>query len=153
MTTAPHPASPKNRFDALDALRGIAILAMLLSSEMPFGANSLPAWMYHAQVPPPEHQFIPNPGITWVDLVFPFFLFSMGAAFPLAMRKRLDASDEREDDEGRAQADSHGAAVYAADPDWSTDAAESLGCRSRRIRLPSLQAVAFPSSHTWKESL
>src|SRR3984957_2351441 len=80
-----------NRFDALDALRGLAILAMLLSSEMPFGANSLPNWMYHAQVPPPEHKFIPLPGITWVDLVFPFFLFAMGAAFPLAMRSRLAA--------------------------------------------------------------
>jgi predicted acyltransferase len=27
------------------------------------------------------------PGITWVDLVFPFFLFSMGAALPLALGK------------------------------------------------------------------
>jgi predicted acyltransferase len=78
-----------NRFYALDALRGLAILAMILSSEMPEGANSLPAWMYHAQVPPPEHRFIPFPGITWVDLVFPFFLFSMGAAFPLALGRRL----------------------------------------------------------------
>lgn len=77
------------RADALDALRGLAILAMVLSGSIPFG-NSLPAWMYHAQVPPPAHQFNPNlPGITWVDLVFPFFLFSMGAAFPFAMRKKL----------------------------------------------------------------
>jgi predicted acyltransferase len=75
----------------LDALRGLAILLMILSSEMPEGANSLPAWMYHAQVPPPEHRFIPLPGITWVDLVFPFFLFSMGAAFPLALGRRLAA--------------------------------------------------------------
>ena len=38
--------------------------------------------MFHAQVPPPEFRFDPTvPGITWVDLVFPFFLFSMGAAF------------------------------------------------------------------------
>jgi len=83
MTVQPvtRPEISDNRFYALDALRGLAILAMLLSSEMPFGANSLPAWMYHAQVPPPDHRFIPLPGITWVDLVFPFFLFSMGAAF------------------------------------------------------------------------
>ena len=47
--------------------------------------------MYHAQVPPPDHIFNPNlPGITWVDLVFPFFLFSMGAAFPFALRKRIE---------------------------------------------------------------
>ncbi|HEY3863786.1 MAG TPA: DUF5009 domain-containing protein [Verrucomicrobiae bacterium] len=81
----------ESRAQALDALRGIAILAMLLSSELPFGDIALPPWMYHAQVPPPLHQFIPNPGITWVDLVFPVFLFSMGAAFPLAMGRRLRA--------------------------------------------------------------
>jgi predicted acyltransferase len=46
--------------------------------------------MYHAQVPPPEHNFNPNlPGLTWVDLVFPLFLFSMGAAIPLALSSRL----------------------------------------------------------------
>jgi predicted acyltransferase len=46
--------------------------------------------MYHAQLPPPDHVFNPNlPGITWVDLVFPFFLFAMGAAFPFALRKRI----------------------------------------------------------------
>jgi predicted acyltransferase len=47
--------------------------------------------MYHAQVPPPDHVWNGNlPGITWVDLVFPFFLFSMGAAFPLALSGRLE---------------------------------------------------------------
>lgn len=73
---------------SLDVLRGFAILAMVLSSSIAFGI--LPAWMYHAQVPPPAHVYHPElPGITWVDLVFPFFLFSMGAAFPLAFYKRL----------------------------------------------------------------
>ena len=75
---------------ALDALRGLAIFAMLLSGQMPFGEHSLPAWMYHAQEPPPTHEWIGTlPGITWVDLVFPFFLFSMGAAFPLALSRRM----------------------------------------------------------------
>ncbi|HEX3720534.1 MAG TPA: DUF5009 domain-containing protein [Verrucomicrobiae bacterium] len=93
MTEAlPNRTAPREtRALALDAMRGLAILAMLLSSEMPFGANSLPSWMYHAQVPPLEHQFIQIPGITWVDLVFPLFLFSMGAAFPLALGRRLRA--------------------------------------------------------------
>jgi predicted acyltransferase len=81
----------QNRALALDALRGLAILAMLLSGQMPFDGNALPAWMYHAQVPPPDFKFNPqNFGITWVDLVFPFFLFSMGAAFPLALAKRME---------------------------------------------------------------
>ncbi len=78
----------KNRALALDALRGFAILTMFLSGLIPFGV--LPSWMYHAQVPPPNHIFNPDlPGITWVDLVFPFFLFSMGAAIPLALTRRI----------------------------------------------------------------
>jgi predicted acyltransferase len=77
----------QQRNNSLDALRGIAILLMVLSGSIAFG-GVLPAWMYHAQVPPPLHKFVPTvPGITWVDLVFPFFLFSMGAAIPLALGK------------------------------------------------------------------
>ena len=76
----------------LDALRGLAIILMVLSSRIPFGV--LPEWMYHAQVPPPLHKFIGTiPGITWVDLVFPYFLFAMGAAIPLALQSRLARGD------------------------------------------------------------
>lgn len=61
---------------------------MILASELP---DDLPAWMYHAQEPPPSHQWNNlHCGITWVDLVFPFFLFSMGAAFPLAFSRRME---------------------------------------------------------------
>jgi len=75
------------RDQSLDALRGFAILTMVLSGSIAY-SDVLPAWMYHAQVPPPLHKFIPTlPGITWVDLVFPFFLFSMGAAIPLSLSR------------------------------------------------------------------
>ena len=75
-----------NRLNSLDALRGLAILLMVLSGVI--ARKVLPNWMYHAQVPPPEHLFNPNlPGFTWVDLVFPLFLFCMGAAFPMALNK------------------------------------------------------------------
>ena len=83
------PKDTPRRADGLDALRGFAILAMALSGLQPYGI--LPSWMYHAQVPPPKHVFNPDlPGLTWVDLVFPFFLFSMGAAIPLALQGRID---------------------------------------------------------------
>jgi hypothetical protein len=79
------------RADALDALRGLAVLFMVLSGAIHF-ENPLPAWMYHAQVPPPDFKFNPNlPGITWVDLVFPFFLFAMGAAFPFGLTKKIES--------------------------------------------------------------
>ncbi len=81
----------KQRLESLDALRGFAILTMVLSGSIAFG-GVLPGWMYHAQVPPPTHAFDPTcPGITWVDLVFPFFLFSMGAAFPLVLHQPLSS--------------------------------------------------------------
>lgn len=74
----------EHRAHALDALRGYAIITMILSATEAF--HILPSWMYHAQVPPPEHIFTPSIyGITWVDLIFPFFLFSMGAAIPLSL--------------------------------------------------------------------
>jgi len=81
------------RNQSLDALRGISILAMVLSGSIAFG-DILPSWMYHAQVPPPDHVFDPLiPGIGWVDLVFPFFLFSMGAAIPLSLQKFIGKPD------------------------------------------------------------
>lgn len=63
---------------------------MILSGHIAHG-GVLPAWMHHAQVPPPDHQFNGEiPGITWVDLVFPMFLFAMGMAFPFSLRRRLE---------------------------------------------------------------
>ena len=77
---------------ALDALRGYAILTMVLSATVASGI--LPAWMYHAQEPPPTHVYNPAlSGLTWVDLVFPFFLFSMGAAFPFSIGKRIEKGE------------------------------------------------------------
>ena len=87
MATATSKAT--NRIYSLDTLRGLAIFGMILSGLIPW--TGLPSWMYHCQVPPPDHVFNPNlPGITWVDLVYPFFMFSLGAAIPLALSRRLE---------------------------------------------------------------
>jgi predicted acyltransferase len=85
----------KERYLNLDALRGYAIFTMILSGSIAFG-SMMPSWMFHAQVPPPEHKFNPSlPGITWVDLVFPFFIFCMGAAIPIAMKKHVVKQDHK----------------------------------------------------------
>lgn len=82
------------RADSIDLLRGLAIAGMVLAGQMLWHGD-LPAWLFHAQVPPPAFVFDPGvAGITWVDLVFPFFLFSMGAAFPLSMRRRIEQKGE-----------------------------------------------------------
>jgi hypothetical protein len=86
--TAAEPLQGPPRDAALDALRGLAVLGMVLSGSLGFG-GALPGWMFHAQLPPPTHRFMPTlPGITWVDLVFPMFLFALGAALPLALRRQ-----------------------------------------------------------------
>jgi hypothetical protein len=88
------PKSSMRRASSLDALRGYAILTMVLSATIVYGI--LPAWMYHMQEPPPAHVFQPElSGLTWVDLVFPFFLFAMGAAFPFSIRKRFEKGESR----------------------------------------------------------
>lgn len=89
------PPPPKPRALALDALRGIAILTMCLSGVVPRdGVPPLPAWMFHAQMGPPTYRYLgaanAPAGFTWVDLVLPAFLFSMGCAFPLALRNKLN---------------------------------------------------------------
>lgn len=82
------PSDPRS--GNLDAFRGMSVLLMVLSGSIAFG-DVLPAWMFHAQVPPADHVFKPGlAGITWVDLVFPFFLFSMGAAIPLSLKGKSD---------------------------------------------------------------
>lgn len=80
-----------SRVPSIDALRGLAILGMALSGMLPWG--TLPAWMYHAQTPPPSMEYNPAvPGITWVDWVFPFFLFSLGCAIPLSLQSQTEPS-------------------------------------------------------------
>lgn len=79
----------KLRAESLDSLRGFAIFMMVLSGSIITWV--LPAWMSHAQCPPPTGTFDPSVyGITWVDLVFPFFLFSMGAAYAFSIGSRLE---------------------------------------------------------------
>ena len=71
------------RYLSLDFLRGLTIFGMVLSAIEPSGV--LPAWMYHIQNPPPTHNLdVSVQGIGWVDLVFPTFIFCMGAAIPFA---------------------------------------------------------------------
>lgn len=84
----------KQRYLSLDVLRGLTIFGMVFSAIIPYGV--LPAWMYHIQNPPPTHELnMSVPGMSWVDLVFPIFIFCMGAAIPLAGKKRTGQILER----------------------------------------------------------
>lgn len=78
------------RLSSLDILRGFALFGMILSGIEPSG---LPLWMYHVQVPPGKGFDPTIPGIGWVDLVFPFFMFSLGAAIPFALTRRMESNE------------------------------------------------------------
>src|SRR5512143_2845548 len=71
---------PAERLASLDAFRGLVILAMTLVNYLA-GVKNIPAWAKHM---PQDAD-----GYTFVDVVFPAFLFIVGVAIPLALHKRM----------------------------------------------------------------
>lgn len=69
------------RITSVDALRGLVIFTMIYVNDIA-GADSriVPAWMRH---------FHGRSGMTFVDLVFPAFLFIVGMSVPFALGSRL----------------------------------------------------------------
>ncbi len=76
---APSTAVP-SRVASIDIFRGLTILVMIFVNDLA-GVKDLPWWTYH----------LPGNvnGMTYVDMVFPFFLFIVGISLPLAVRHRL----------------------------------------------------------------
>jgi heparan-alpha-glucosaminide N-acetyltransferase len=72
--------SAKQRILSVDIFRGLTIFVMMFVNDVA-SVKSLPWWTYH--IPPGEQ------GITYVDVVFPAFLFIVGMMIPLAINKRL----------------------------------------------------------------
>ncbi len=72
------------RILALDVFRGLTILMMIFVNDLA-SIKGIPFWMKHM---PTEAD-----GMTFVDLVFPAFLFIVGMSIPLAMKKRMSLGD------------------------------------------------------------
>ena len=68
------------RIESIDIIRGITILVMIFVNDIA-GVPGTPGWMKH----------VPNgvDGMTFVDLVFPAFLFIVGMAMPFSIGNRL----------------------------------------------------------------
>jgi heparan-alpha-glucosaminide N-acetyltransferase len=89
-TTAPFPrtervnASTGGRIASVDIFRGITIMVMIFVNFLA-EIKGLPWWTYH----------LPGDvnGMTYVDMVFPFFLFIVGLSFPLAISHRISKGD------------------------------------------------------------
>ncbi|MFA6617758.1 MAG: DUF5009 domain-containing protein [Candidatus Neomarinimicrobiota bacterium] len=68
-----------NRIASIDVFRGLTILIMIFVNDVA-GVSNIPAWLKHA----PQG----SAGMTFVDLVFPAFLFIMGLSIPFALAQR-----------------------------------------------------------------
>lgn len=90
--TSPSPATSvapsshllSNRVLSIDVFRGITIFIMVFVNELA-GVSNIPQWMKHlpANVD----------GMTFVDLVFPAFLFIVGMSIPFAIQARAKKGD------------------------------------------------------------
>lgn len=67
------------RLVSLDIFRGLTILTMIFVNEVA-GIRGIPSWMKHAPVE--------SDAMTFVDVVFPAFLFIVGMSIPLAFERR-----------------------------------------------------------------
>ena len=69
-----------SRIASIDVFRGLTMLVMIFVNDLS-SVKGLPWWTYHAH----EQQ----DAMTYVDMVFPFFLFIVGMSIPLAVTRRL----------------------------------------------------------------
>src|SRR3982751_3172539 len=72
------------RILSIDAFRGITILVMIFVNELA-GVRDIPQWM--------KHMPADADAMSFVDVVFPAFLFIVGMAIPFAINSRLMKGD------------------------------------------------------------
>jgi heparan-alpha-glucosaminide N-acetyltransferase len=87
MKTALHIASPTEassvsapRVISIDIFRGLTMAVMIFVNQLP-ETGGLPWWTHHAHAQEDR--------MTYVDMVFPFFLFIIGMSLPLSIAQRL----------------------------------------------------------------
>lgn len=68
------------RLASIDIFRGLTIAVMIFVNDLA-SVHGLPWWNYHMKAD--------VDAMTYVDMVFPFFLFIVGLSIPLAVRQRL----------------------------------------------------------------
>lgn len=84
------PAAEPRRAYSLDALRGLFLILMTLGFTI--SGRYFPDWMYHRQFPPPG-DLVEVAGIAWRDLAYAAFLFTMAAALPITLSRRIERGE------------------------------------------------------------
>ena len=80
---------PSQRIPSVDAFRGITVTAMVFVnylSEGVFRIENIPTWLRHAAV---------ADSMTFVDIVFPAFVFIVGMVIPIAVENKLERGQSR----------------------------------------------------------
>jgi len=75
-------SAPAPRWPGIDLLRGLTVAVMILVNEWA-GVAGLPAWT--------KHMPADADAMSFVDMVFPAFLFIVGMSLPFALQARIDA--------------------------------------------------------------
>lgn len=83
--TSNTPKSLATRVTSIDALRGFVMFMMIFVNDLAGGGKIVPDWMVHFYT---RHGNAS--GMTFVDLVFPAFLFIVGMSIPFALGSRLN---------------------------------------------------------------
>src|SRR5262245_10305353 len=81
IATPATPLGPTTRVGSVDLVRGVTILAMLYVNDVA-GVHGAPPWMKHIEPSTAD-------GLTFVDVVFPAFLFIVGLSLPVALERRM----------------------------------------------------------------
>ncbi|HXP63545.1 MAG TPA: DUF5009 domain-containing protein [Dongiaceae bacterium] len=83
--TAAVARSGSERILSIDVLRGLVMFTMIFVNDLAGVSDAIvPAWMKH---------FHGKSGMTFVDLVFPAFLFIVGMSIPFALGSRLNRGE------------------------------------------------------------
>ena len=77
-------ALTNQRIRSIDVFRGITILVMIFVNDVA-GVSGIPSWM--------KHKPADADAMTFVDIVFPAFLFIVGMSLPFAINNRLAKGD------------------------------------------------------------
>jgi heparan-alpha-glucosaminide N-acetyltransferase len=78
-------ASRAERILSIDALRGLVMFTMIYVNDIAGAGEKVPDWMVHFS----DRHKDGVSGMTFVDLVFPAFLFIVGMSIPFALGSRL----------------------------------------------------------------